>query len=205
MLRQSHRECLGTHQNMRFHVIPKSSKLLSKTPPFAMRILYRLLFVLLIAVTVYSCGSSGASSLPELSNMVISAFSSKDSTKIWKTTPSESQMEVAMKDYFSNEYKTADELKQVSLERTVNNQVSLLKEYQKVKQTGRQAGIDWSKVKLANFSFGDNKTVDAYKKATVSLTIFGGTAALNTIQFEAVQYDGRWFIYDGNLRWMKKK
>jgi hypothetical protein len=190
---------------MRFHVIPKSSKLLSKTPPFAMRILYRLLFVLLIAVTVYSCGSSGASSLPELSNMVISAFSSKDSTKIWKTTPSESQMEVAMKDYFSNEYKTADELKQVSLERTVNNQVSLLKEYQKVKQTGRQAGIDWSKVKLANFSFGDNKTVDAYKKATVSLTIFGGTAALNTIQFEAVQYDGRWFIYDGNLRWMKKK
>jgi hypothetical protein len=80
-----------------------------------------------------------------------------------------------------------------------------MKDLIKVKQAGRQAGIDWSKVKLANFSFDDKETVDAYKQATVTITIFGGSNQLHTLQYNAVQYDNRWYIYNGNLHWAEKQ
>jgi hypothetical protein len=162
------------------------------------------LLLLLAAVLLLNCCSNGADSLPELSSRIVLALSAKDSTDIWKLAPSKNDMEEALKNYFSNEYKSKEEMEKMALDRTVNNQVAIMKDVSRVKKEGRDVGIKWKEVKLANFSFDEHETIDAYMHATLTLTLVGGTSSLNTLLVDAVQYDDRWYLYESNLRWRSK-
>lgn len=159
-----------------------------------MRKTFFLAAILFTAFMLNAC-DNGADSLPELSGMITNALKTNSSETLAKAAPSDAEMKVAMQDYFSDQYKGTEELEQKAKEKAEANRQALTADMNAIVKAGTEKGIDWSKAKMANFSYTDQMTKDGYKKALVEIIISGGNNVYQKVKCDAVQFGKRWYLY----------
>lgn len=156
-----------------------------------MRKRFPLVCMLLVIMFLHGCVNGGAS-LTELSAMVVDAVKNNSESKLKKAMPTQKGMEQAMQDYFSNEYHDKMEMKAKATERMETNKRHLFKDLNVIYEKGKASGMDWKKVKMANFSFSEKDTKDGFHTAIATLYLSGDKP--HKLEYDAVQYAGRWYL-----------